>query len=674
MQVKPKLLKWVFLLYVFLATATVAGDGARSHFTLKLKWFHQFQFAGYYAAVEKGYYRDEGLEIELQELGVSDSVVDDVLAGRSDFGITGSSLILRRFAGDPVVMLAAIFQSSPLALMTMAKDNIKSPLDLIGKRVMYRPREDDAQLTAMFNEFDLGQEDFVFVAHNLDDDALLKGQVDAISVYVTNQPYLYAASGHQVNIINPANYGVDFYGDILFTSEKLIDENPQAVLAFRRASLKGWQYALENQEQVVDWILEKYSSKQKQPKDRAALLYEARATRRLIKPELVDIGHISPQRFQRLANIYREHDLVTPGASLRGMYYTEYFQGDSSRELTLRVSIIAASLVAMVVALMGFFNRRLKRQVRARGQALVQADAKLRRYLKTINQYTITAQFDLDFKFVGVSDAFCRISGYQRETLIGKKYDAIWELRSNEGVYEEMKSTLLEGSPWRGELVVTTGQAEILNVEVNIEPLVKVSDDYVADDIEGGDIEGYASVWVDITDKKRIELLSITDTLTGLYNRMKINTTLSNEIKRSERGQGGFSLIIFDLDHFKKINDTLGHMAGDRLLVTVAKIAQKRTRDIDVVGRWGGEEFFVICPQTNLQGAEELAEQLRLAIFESASPMTYSVTASFGVGEYLLGESAEDIIERVDQALFLAKDDGRNCVRSLQSDQSAPLS
>jgi diguanylate cyclase (GGDEF)-like protein len=225
-----------------------------------------------------------------------------------------------------------------------------------------------------------------------------------------------------------------------------------------------------------------------------------------------------------------------------------------------------------------------------------------------------------------------------------------------------MKSALLEGNRWSGEFIVTTRNGQALNVEVNIESLVNVSDD-----LEGGNIEGYASVWVDVTDKKRIELLSITDTLTGLFNRMEINTTLSHEIKRSARGQGSFSLIIFDLDYFKKINDTLGHMAGDRLLVTVAKIAQKRTRDIDVVGRWGGEEFFVICPQTSLQGAVELAEQLRLAICETASPAANPVVAaSFGVGEYRLGESAEDIIERVDKALFQAKAEGRNCVRSIE--------
>ena len=202
---------------------------------------------------------------------------------------------------------------------------------------------------------------------------------------------------------------------------------------------------------------------------------------------------------------------------------------------------------------MGFFNRRLKRQVWARGQALDQANARLQRYLKTINQYTITAQFDMGFNFIAVSDAFCRVSGYERENLIGKAIDTIWTSRDNESAYKQMKSALLEGNRWSGEFIVTTRNGQALNVEVNIESLVNVSDD-----LEGSDIEGYASVWVDVTDKKRIELLSITDTLTGLFNRMEINTTLSHEIKRSARGQGSFSLIIFDLDYFKKINDTLG--------------------------------------------------------------------------------------------------------------------
>jgi diguanylate cyclase (GGDEF)-like protein/PAS domain S-box-containing protein len=639
------------LLPALLTTSAFASERADAHYTLKLKWYHQFQFAGYYAAKEKGYYRDEGLDIELQELGESDSIVDDVLAGRADFGIGGASLILRRFNGDPVVMLAAIFQSSPLALMTMAQDNLKSPLDLVGKRVMYRLWEDDAQLSAVFNEFGMSHNDFDYMAHNYDNDALLKGQVDAISVYVTNQPYLYTSRGLAVNIISPANYGVDFYGDILFTSEQMIGEHPQAVLAFRRASLKGWEYALENQQEIVDLILSKYPGKQ--PKGRDALLFEAEATRRLIKPGLVDVGQISPKRFERLAGIYRERGLVEPQATLEGIYYTEYYQREPYREWMLRISIIGVVLVSIVAALMGVFNRRLKRLVELRSAALYQSDAKLQRYLKTINQYTITAQFDKHFNFIEVSDAFCRVSGYDREGLVGRHYDIIGMQYGDQRVYEQMQSVLDIGGHWNGELIVATRLGRMLNVEVNIEPIVNLS----------GNVEGYASVWFDITDKKRIELLAITDTLTGLFNRIKVNDTLHHEVKRVARGQGSLSIIFFDLDHFKKINDSLGHMAGDRLLVAVAKIVQQRTRDLDVVGRWGGEEFVIVCPQTGLGGALELAEQLRLAIHQAAPVESCSVTASFGVSEWVQGESVEALIDRADQALYLAKGEGRNCVR-----------
>ena len=149
---------------------------------------------------------------------------------------------------------------------------------------------------------EVNKNDFIFVPHNFDDNALVKDHADVISAYITDQPFTYRQKGIQVNIINPANYGVDFYGDNLFTSEDVFKRQPQQVLAFRRASLKGWQYALNNTEEVVDWIINKYGSN----KSREALLYEAKMTKRMIKPKLIDIGNINPSRFRRISEIYIE--------------------------------------------------------------------------------------------------------------------------------------------------------------------------------------------------------------------------------------------------------------------------------------------------------------------------------------------------------------------------------
>ena len=158
--------------------------------------------------------------------------------------------------------------------------------------------------------------------------------------------------------------------------------------------------------------------------------------------------------------------------------------------------------------------------------------------------------------------------------------------------------------------------------------------------------------------------LSVTDPLTGLFNRLMIDQTLNIEIQRAQRTGQPLSVIMLDLDHFKQVNDGFGHQVGDQVLVTLAKLLRLRTRKIDVAGRWGGEEFLVICPHTSLDGALALAESVRTTIdshlFESVS----HVTASLGVSSYLAGDTGKDLVARADAALYAAKKAGRNQVQA----------
>ncbi len=356
-------------------------EGAQAYqdneYTLRLKWFHQFQFAGYYAAQEKGYYAQEGLKIQIKERDPALSPIQEVIRGQADFAVSDSSLILSRLNGSPVVALAVIMQSSPLVLMSLAESEISSPLDFYGKRIMYQQNVDDAMIMAVLNEYNIGKNEFTFVPHNFDDDALVNDQADVISAYITDQPFTYRQKGKQVNIINPANYGVDFYGDNLFTSEKVFNENQQHVLAFRRASLKGWQYALDNSEEVVDWIIEKYGSK----KSRDALLYEAKMTKRMIKPKLIEIGNINPSRFRRISEIYKEKGLAPANSNLDGLDYKEYIE--TPNHLKMLMIIISAALVVLLVILMMVFyvNKRLKQAVQLRTERLAEANLRLKKLI-----------------------------------------------------------------------------------------------------------------------------------------------------------------------------------------------------------------------------------------------------------------------------------------------------
>lgn len=154
------------------------------------------------------------------------------------------------------------------------------------------------------------------------------------------------------------------------------------------------------------------------------------------------------------------------------------------------------------------------------------------------------------------------------------------------------------------------------------------------------------------------------DRLTGLYNRGKTEDRLRQEIARSSRYGNTFSLILFDVDHFKLVNDRFGHNAGDDVLVAVATQLSNNIRVADFIGRWGGEEFLVILPETSLESGGEVAENLRLHVAQQTFPIpSGAITVSAGVSAYLPGDSMQDLVKRADTALYLAKEDGRNQVK-----------
>ncbi|MES2581253.1 MAG: GGDEF domain-containing protein [Pseudomonadota bacterium] len=161
---------------------------------------------------------------------------------------------------------------------------------------------------------------------------------------------------------------------------------------------------------------------------------------------------------------------------------------------------------------------------------------------------------------------------------------------------------------------------------------------------------------------KELERLSVTDRLTGLFNRLRLDHVLADELHRSQRYTSCFSLVLLDIDHFKSVNDTHGHAVGDAVLVEVARRLGEGTREIDVVGRWGGEEFLVICPDTNFDGAMATAEKLRALIASQAFAVVGTKTSSFGVASFRNGDTVSAIMARADAALYRSKAHGRNRV------------
>lgn len=160
-----------------------------------------------------------------------------------------------------------------------------------------------------------------------------------------------------------------------------------------------------------------------------------------------------------------------------------------------------------------------------------------------------------------------------------------------------------------------------------------------------------------------LDRLSTTDKLTQLHNRTKLDEVLEEAGKQAKRyGTPPLSIILTDIDYFKRVNDTYGHQAGDRALVQFAKIVRENIRDSDIVGRWGGEEFLIICFHTDVEGAKCLAEKLRSAIESTKIEKVGTITASFGVAEFMPNDDVDNLLGRADDALYAAKAQGRNRV------------
>jgi diguanylate cyclase (GGDEF)-like protein len=172
---------------------------------------------------------------------------------------------------------------------------------------------------------------------------------------------------------------------------------------------------------------------------------------------------------------------------------------------------------------------------------------------------------------------------------------------------------------------------------------------------------------------REMESRAVTDPLTGLFNRLKFDQGLAKEILRSERYHTVFSLILFDIDHFKYVNDVHGHQIGDSVLVQISRIVTDQMRATDLLARWGGEEFVILATGSNQHMAEQAADKLRIAIGQSVFPDVGAVTCSFGIAEYSEGETAETLIARSDGALYRAKKKGRNRVETAETISSPPI-
>ncbi|NJD39564.1 MAG: diguanylate cyclase [Geobacter sp.] len=210
---------------------------------------------------------------------------------------------------------------------------------------------------------------------------------------------------------------------------------------------------------------------------------------------------------------------------------------------------------------------------------------------------------------------------------------------------------------YEGEEQFVDKQGQLLTVQVASQAM-----------LAGERVVGSVSVFRDVSEQKQLEeqlrLSSITDPLTGAYNRRFLQESLLKELYRAERHGSQFSVVMLDIDHFKQVNDRYGHGVGDQVLQYLVRLVQGRIRTSDLLARWGGEEFMLLLPATPVTAAVALAEELRAALQDGQIEGVGTVTASFGVTGWLPGDTVDLMQQRVDRLLYQAKESGRNCVKA----------
>ncbi|KFN39092.1 MAG: hypothetical protein JU82_08630 [Sulfuricurvum sp. MLSB] len=725
--------------------------------SLQLQWADQFQFAGYYVAKEKGFYRDAGLDVEIVKFDPKRLVVDEVTEGRSEYGIGRSSLLVDRMSGKPVVALAAIFQSSPFVLLSKKSANIRTPRDLIGKRIMMtQDFQDTIAIRAMINSQGMRMEELKFIEHSYNPLDIANGKTDVMACYVSNEPFVLKEKGIETNMINPEQYGFDFYSDILFTTEQEIRAHPDRVRAFVTATLKGWRYAFAHIDETARLIEKHYNT---QRKSHESLVYEGQILKSLAYHENKPLGAMDLDKFRRISDIYKVMGIPQDEERLQSFVYE-----DNSR-VTIPLSIEERAFLQIknirYVSTLSWppFNFRSETQpevltgiandfwsliVQRSGMEATfvpaptwnwvldaiktkTADVTLgtsissdkepyalfsKPYASFPNVIVTNKKIDflpglsaLEGKKVAIGNSYSVADSvakqYPKIHIVGvddtreglkmlssERVDAVIDILPvvaylmNEYHYVDLKISGTTEFMFDVRMMIRNDYPELKSIiDKGIDSITpserqKIFNRYIAVTYEDRiDYRwaygiGFGAVLIIAIfmyrqfelGKYNLKLLQMasTDPLTKLPNRIKTDEKLAECHAYYQRNRRPYAVIVVDIDWFKRVNDTYGHLVGDKTLVSIAQILRGHIRETDTVGRWGGEEFIIICPETDAEGAHQVALKIQSIINTFDFEAIHTLTCSFGISECRGDDRIESVVGRADKALYQAKEEGRN--------------
>lgn len=755
-----KILLILTILQLFLHHLNALNESRKV--TLQLPWLHQFQFAGYYIAKEKGYYKEFGLDVTFKEMNNNVNITKDVINGISDYSVGRSSIILDKMKGDDIVALCAIFQNSPLILLSLENSNIKTIDDLKHKNIMLTSDAiGTVAIHAMLVSNGLNLNDITFLNHTYNLDDLINKKTDALGAYLSNEPYALEAKGIPYTIFNPTDYGFNFYDGILFTSKKELDNHPLDVYNFYKATLRGWQYAFENVSETINLIHNKYNT---QNKTLDALLYEAYSLKELAYTNDVPLGKLDEERISEIAKIYSilgfsknakmalndfiyNNKLVVFSTKEKEflekekvLYLTQIFEPFYLQENSpiKGIAIDIWNNLNSAIKLNSHYETLLHHQnieeKSAQKPHVVQLQHPNERinydnvlFTAPIKTYPFVIATRNDENFIAtLTQLNEKKVGIVQNSIIGEKIKNKYpKVKFTEVTHSKEALELL--SKGKIDAVIDILPTLTYLIKVNSFSNVKISgtteykfdlrymtnsnemtlvsllnkaiDTLNKEKIENIEQQYFQVFYASHTDytlvykigiplllclilfalynyrlKQEIEKRKLTeeklykaatvDMLTQIYNRSHIDGVFQEQLLSTKRYKTPLSIIFFDIDGFKKINDTYGHNLADTVLVDLANLTKQSIRTTDYVGRWGGEEFLVILPQTSIDKATIAAQHLKERIENFKFQINQKVTCSFGVTQVQEKDTQNSAITRADNLMYYVKEHGKNGVKA----------
>jgi len=602
---------------------------------LQLKWQHQFQFAGYYAAIAQGYYDDVGLDVSLIEAKPGINPIQQVLEGHADFGVGTSELLLNVNRGDPLVVLAVIMQHSPLALATLASSGITNIHQLAGQPMMIEPNS--LELFAYLKSEGIDLQKLQLIEHNHLCTRLLNAEIGAMSVYTTDEPFAFSQLGQDVQLFRPSMAGIDFYGDNLFTTQTLLKQQPGLVEKFREASLKGWQYAMQHPEEMIELLSSEYASN----KSQAHLRFEAEKMRDIMRPDLVEIGYMSLGRWQHIAQTYSQLGLLPERFAVEDMLYQA--PDLAYQQLKQQLYYVLGLLVGLgLLAALFYHQFHLARVRQKRFEALF------------LNAPISLIEIDQQGKVFNWNREAENTFKYSQREAVGKN---VFNLLVATQDVEAVKSVVNEAF---NQNRITF--SENSNQRKDGENLLCLWSNMP---FESGHRNSKRILCMarDITQEKQLAAQlyysAHYDNLTGLPNRALLLNLLKDAIADSKRYKSNLGVLFIDLNAFKAINDTCGHAVGDQVLIQSGLRIQQALRENDIVGRLSGDEFVAIIKNLNEPAdIKKVVATIMRSVEQTivVDELTLAISASIGTSVYPHeSEDIQELLDRADQSMYRAK-------------------